>query len=41
MASGLVLALIIVYDAWSEYRRAKRRGQRKDLLKELRAAAGD
>ena len=36
MAGGLVLALVIVYDAWAEYRREKKRGQRKDLLKELR-----
>jgi ribose transport system permease protein len=36
MAGGLVLALIIVYDAWAAYRREQKRGQRKDLLKELR-----
>jgi len=36
MASGLVLALIILYDAYSLYRREKKRGQRLDLLKELR-----
>jgi len=37
MAGGLVLALIIVYDAWAAYRREQKRGQRKDLLKELDA----
>jgi len=41
MAGGLVLALIIVYDAWAEHRRQGRRGQRKDLLKELREAPGN
>jgi ribose transport system permease protein len=37
MASGLVLALIILYDAWSMHRRERTRGQRKDLLGERRA----
>ena len=35
MASGLVLASIILYDAYTEHRREVRRGQRRDLLKEL------
>jgi hypothetical protein len=35
MASGLVLASIILYDAYTEHRREVRRGQRLDLLKEL------
>jgi ribose/xylose/arabinose/galactoside ABC-type transport system permease subunit len=35
MASGFVLASIILYDAYSEHRREVRRGQRRDLLKEL------
>jgi ribose/xylose/arabinose/galactoside ABC-type transport system permease subunit/ABC-type sugar transport system substrate-binding protein len=35
MASGLVLAALILYDAWSLYRREKRRGQRRDLLAEV------
>ena len=35
MAGGLVLALIILYDAYAEHRRQKRRGQRQDLLREL------
>ncbi len=38
MASGLVLASVVLYDAWSLYRREKKRGQRQDLLKELREA---
>ena len=36
MASGLVLALVILYDAWWLARRRRTRGQRKDLLAELR-----
>ena len=42
MASGLVLASIILYDAYWLHLRGRRRGQRKDLLKELqeRAASG-
>ena len=36
MASGLVLASIILYDAYSLHRREKKRGQRQDLLAELR-----
>ncbi len=36
MAGGLVLASIILYDAWSVRRREARRGQRKDLLAELK-----
>lgn len=36
MASGLVLASIILFDAYSVYRRERKRGQRPDLLKELR-----
>jgi len=35
MASGLVLALVILYDAFAVYRREKKRGQRQDLLREL------
>ena len=35
MAGGLVLASIILYDAYALHRREKTRGQRKDLLKEL------
>ncbi|MCX5675154.1 MAG: hypothetical protein NTX87_09105, partial [Planctomycetota bacterium] len=35
MAGGLVLALIILYDAYAERRREKKRGQRQDLLREL------
>jgi ribose/xylose/arabinose/galactoside ABC-type transport system permease subunit len=38
MASGLVLASVVLYDAWSLYRREKKRGRRQDLLKELREA---
>ena len=41
MASGLVLASVILYDAWTLHRREKRRGQRPDLLKELRMSGGD
>ena len=37
MASGLVLASLILYDAWSLYRRERRRGQRRDLLAEVPA----
>ena len=36
MASGLVLASIILYDAYTEHRREMRRGRKPDLLKELR-----
>ena len=36
MASGLVLAAVILYDAWWLHRRRRTRGQRKDLLQELR-----
>ncbi|HUS93254.1 MAG TPA: ABC transporter permease [Phycisphaerae bacterium] len=39
VASGLVLALIILYDAYWLHRRQRRRGQRKDLLEELQARA--
>jgi ribose transport system permease protein len=39
MASGLVLALIILYDAYWLHLRQRRRGQRKDLLEELQARA--
>jgi ribose/xylose/arabinose/galactoside ABC-type transport system permease subunit len=35
MASGLVLASIILYDAYAEHRREMRRGRKPDLLKEL------
>jgi len=35
MASGLVLALVILYDAFAAYLREKKRGQRPDLLREL------
>jgi ribose/xylose/arabinose/galactoside ABC-type transport system permease subunit len=35
MASGFVLASIILYDAYTEHRREVRRGQRLNLLKEL------
>ena len=37
MASGLVLALVILYDAYSLHRREKRRGQRRALLAEVPA----
>lgn len=36
LASGLVLALIILYDACWLQRRQRKRGQRRDLLRELR-----
>ena len=36
VAQGLVLATIIVHDAWREARRNLRRGERKALLDELR-----
>jgi ribose transport system permease protein len=36
MASGLVLAAVILYDAYWSHRRRRTRGQRKDLLQELR-----
>jgi len=36
MASGLVLASIILYDAYIEHRREALRGQKPDLLRELR-----
>lgn len=39
MASGLVLALIILYDAYWLHLRGRKRGQRKDLLRELRDGA--
>jgi ribose/xylose/arabinose/galactoside ABC-type transport system permease subunit len=39
MASGLVLASIILYDAYTEHRRAMIRGRKPDLLKELRDLA--
>jgi len=35
MASGLVLASIILYDAYTEHRREVRRGRKPDLLKEF------
>ncbi|MCX5682111.1 MAG: ABC transporter permease [Planctomycetota bacterium] len=35
MAGGLVLALVILYDAFAVYRREKKRGRRQDLLREL------
>ncbi|MCY3022032.1 MAG: substrate-binding domain-containing protein [Planctomycetota bacterium] len=35
MASGLVLASVILYDAYTLYRREKKRGQRRDLLAEV------
>jgi ribose transport system permease protein len=37
MASGLVLAVIILFDAYAVYRRQRKRGQRKDLLAELQS----
>jgi len=40
MAGGLVLALIILYDAYAQHRREKKRGQRQDLLRELRGGTG-
>ena len=40
MASGLVLASIILYDAYALHRRERKRGQRKDLLREWREAGG-
>jgi ribose transport system permease protein len=39
MASGLVLALIILYDAYALHRRERTRGQRRDLLREVRGSA--
>ena len=39
MASGLVLALVILYDAYWLHLRERKRGQRKDLLRELRERA--
>jgi len=39
MAGGLVLALVILYDAFAVYRREKKRGQRQDLLRELRGGS--
>ena len=41
MASGLVLASVILWDATMLQRRRKRRGQRRDLLEELRKLAGE
>jgi ribose/xylose/arabinose/galactoside ABC-type transport system permease subunit/ABC-type sugar transport system substrate-binding protein len=35
VAQGLILAAIIVYDAWRQARRERVRGQRKELLAEL------
>lgn len=40
MASGLVLATVILWDAHMLQRRRKRRGQRRDLLEELRNPPG-
>jgi len=39
MASGMVLAMVILYDAYWLYLRRRTRGQRKDLLAELRHPA--
>jgi ribose transport system permease protein len=36
MASGLVLAMVILYDAYWLHLRQRTRGQRKDLLAELK-----
>ena len=41
MASGLVLASIILYDAYALHRRERKRGQRKDLLRELGGGAAE
>ena len=36
MASGLVLALVILYDAYWLYLKQRTKGQRRDLLLELK-----
>jgi len=41
MASGLVLAAVILWDAWMLQRRRKRRGQRRDLLDEFHRPADE
>ena len=37
LASGLILASVVLYEAYSNYRSDRIRGQRPELLKELEA----